>query len=203
MSFLAARPVVLASASAARAALLLQAGLDVMRDPANIDEAEVKASFRRERLGAAGCAGALAEAKASSVSSRHRGAVVIGADQLLVCGERWFDKPSSLAQAREQLLVLRGREHELVTAVCVLRDGAMAWHFVDRPRLVMRSFSDAFLEAYLAATGGDLLSSVGAYRLEGPGAQLFARIDGDYFSILGLPLLPLLDFLRAQDVLET
>jgi nucleoside triphosphate pyrophosphatase len=203
MSFLAARPVVLASASAARAALLLQAGLDVMRDPANIDEAEVKTSFRRERLGAAGCAEALAEAKATSVSSRHRGAVVIGADQLLVCGERWFDKPSSLAQAREQLLALRGREHELVTAVCVLRDGAMAWQFVDRPRLVMRSFSDAFLEAYLAATGGDLLSSVGAYRLEGPGAQLFARIDGDYFSILGLPLLPLLDFLRAQGVLET
>jgi septum formation protein len=203
MSFLAAGSVVLASASTARAALLAQAGLDVLQDPANIDETAVKTSFRREHLGASSCAEALAEAKAKSVSRRHHGAVVIGADQLLVSSERWFDKPSSHAEAREQLLALRGCEHELVTAVCVVRDGATLWYFVDRPRLVMRSFSDAFLEGYLAAAKSDLLSSVGAYRLEGPGAQLFARVDGDYFSILGLPLLPLLDFLRAQGVVET
>jgi septum formation protein len=203
MSFGATRSVVLASASAARAALLLQAGLDVIRDPADIDEAEVKASFRRERLGAARCAEALAEAKAKAVSRRHPGAVIIGADQLLVTGERWLDKPSSLGEAREQLLALRDREHELITAVCVVCDGRIMWRFIDRPRLVMRSFSDTFLEAYLAFAGRDVLSSVGAYRLEGPGAQLFARIDGDYFSVLGLPLLPLLNFLRSQDVLET
>jgi septum formation protein len=203
MSLLATRSVVLASASAARRALLTGAGLDVLRDPANIDEAAVKAAFRCERLGAANCAQALAEAKAKNVSPRHPGAVVIGADQLLVADECWFDKPSSLVEGRMQLLALRGREHELVTAACVVRDGAALWRFVDRPRLVMRSFSEAFLEAYLAAAGDDLLSSVGAYRLEGPGAQLFASIDGDYFSILGLPLLPLLDFLRAQGVLAT
>jgi septum formation protein len=203
MSLLATRPVVLASASAARRALLTGAGLDVLRDPANIDEAAVKAAFRRECLGATNCAQALAEAKAKNVSPRHPGAVVIGADQLLVADERWFDKPSSLVEGRMQLLALRGREHELVTAVCVVCDGAALWRFVDRPRLVMRSFSEAFLETYLAAAGDDLLSSVGAYRLEGPGAQLFASIDGDYFSILGLPLLPLLDFLRAQGVLAT
>jgi septum formation protein len=203
MSLLATRSVVLASASAARRALLTGAGLDVLRDPANIDEAVVKAAFRRERLGATNCAQALAEAKAKNVSPRHPGAVVIGADQLLVADERWFDKPSSLVEGRMQLLALRGREHALVTAACVVRDGAALWRFVDRPRLVMRSFSEAFLETYLAAAGDDLLSSVGAYRLEGPGAQLFASIDGDYFSILGLPLLPLLDFLRAQGVLAT
>jgi septum formation protein len=203
MSFGATRSVVLASASATRAGILQQAGLDVIADPADIDEAQAKAAFRRERLDAAGCAEALAEAKAKTVSCRHPSAIVIGADQLLVAGERWFDKPASLGEAREQLLALRGREHELVTAVCASRDGAMIWHFVDRSRLVMRSFTDAFLEAYLASVGRDVLSSVGAYRLEGPGAQLFARIDGDYFSILGLPLLPLLNFLRSHDVLET
>ena len=146
MSLLATRSVVLASASAARRALLTGAGLDVLRDPANIDEAAVKAAFRCERLGAANCAQALAEAKAKNVSPRHPGAVVIGADQLLVADERWFDKPSSLVEGRMQLLALRGREHELVTAACVVRDGAVLWRFVDRPRLVMRSFSEAFLE---------------------------------------------------------
>jgi septum formation protein len=203
MSLAAARSVVLASASTTRAALLGNAGIYVFQDPANVDETAVKTAFRREQRGAAGCAEALAEAKARSVAPRHEGALVIGADQLLVAGERWFDKPSSLAEARGQLQALRGREHELVTAVCVIRDGAMLWRFVDRPRLAMRSFSDAFLEDYLTAVGGDVLSSVGTYRLEGLGAQLFASVDGDYFSILGLPLLPLLDFLRAQRALET
>lgn len=200
MSALAAEPVVLASASTARAALLRQAGLDVLCDPAEIDEAEVKASFRRDGLDARSCVAALAEAKAARVSRRHAGAVVIGADQMLVCRDRWFDKPRSLAEARAHLLALRGETHELVTGVAVLRDGALLWQLVDRPRLAMRRFSAAFLDAYLAAAGEEALSAVGAYRLEGLGAQLFARIDGDYFSILGLPLLPLLDFLRGHGV---
>ncbi|MBX6370408.1 MAG: Maf family protein [Rhodospirillales bacterium] len=190
--------LVLASASPARASLLENAGFRVTRVPAAIDEAEVKAAFRREGADAAICAVALATAKAERVSRRHSGALVVGADQLLVCGDAWFDKPPDLDHARAQLRALRGRTHELVTAVVVFRDGHDLWHHVARPRLTMRSFSDTFLDEYLAAAGPDVLGSVGAYQLEKLGAHLFARVEGDYFSILGLPLLPLLDFLRAQ-----
>jgi septum formation protein len=195
-----AAPIMLASASAARATLLQAAGVRVRREPARIDEAELKATFRREGLDPAACATALAQAKATNVSRRHEGALVIGADQMLVCGERCFDKPSSSAEARSHLLALRGREHELVTAACVLANGAVLWQHVDRPRLAMRLFSDAFLDGYLKEAGDEVLGSVGAYRLEGLGAQLFVRVDGDFFSILGLPLLPLLDFLRSRGV---
>jgi septum formation protein len=198
----AAAPVVLASASATRAKVLEQAGIAVRREPAGIDEDEVKASFRAEGLDAACCATALAEAKAMRVSGRHAGALVIGADQMLVSGSRWFDKPRDLAEARAQLQALRGQRHELVTAAAVALNGAVIWQKVDRPALTMRSFSDEFLDAYLEAIGDDALSVVGAYRLEGLGIQLFERIDGDYFSILGLPLLPLLDFLRAHGVVQ-
>jgi septum formation protein len=191
-------PVVLASASAIRAELLIRAGLAVERDAAGIDEAEVKRSFRREGLSAARCAEALAIAKATRVGTRHPGALVIGADQLLDCGGTWFDKPRDLAEARAQLQALRGKSHELATAVVVGQNGAVLWQHVERPRLVMRDFSDQFLDEYLAALGDDLLTAVGAYQLEGRGVQLFARIEGDYFAILGLPLLPLLDFLRGH-----
>lgn len=202
MSTLAAAPVVLASASAVRATLLEQAGIPVRRDPAGIDEDEVKASFRGEGRDAGSCATALAEAKAARVSQRHSGAMVIGADQMLVLGPRWFDKPRDLAEARAQLQALRGQRHELVTAVAVALNGAVIWRRVNCPALTMRGFSDAFLDAYLAAIGDDALNVVGAYRLEGLGIQLFDRIDGDYFSILGLPLLPLLDFLRGHGVVQ-
>jgi septum formation protein len=190
--------LVLASASPARANLLENAGVKVTRVPAAIDEAEVKEAFRREGADAATCAVALATAKAERVSRRHRGAFVVGADQMLVCGDVWFDKPPDLDHARAQLIALRGRTHELVTAVVVFRDGADLWHHVARAHLTMRQFSDAFLDAYLAAAGESVLGSVGAYQLERLGAHLFTRIEGDYFTILGLPLLPLLDFLRAQ-----
>jgi septum formation protein len=192
------RRVVLASASAARATLLENAGFVVVREPAAIDESEAKAAFRAEGAEAASCAVALAAAKAARVSRRHPGELVVGADQILVCSGIWFDKPPDRDHARAQLVALRGRTHELVTAVCVFRDGADLWHHVERPRLAMRAFSDAFLDAYLAAGGDAVLGSVGAYQLEGLGAHLFARVEGDYFSILGLPLLPLLDFLRGQ-----
>lgn len=139
---------------------------------------------------------ALAEAKASTIAARHPGALVIGADQLLVCGEVWLDKPSDLATARRQLRELRGRQHELITAVVLWRDNAVLWRHVERPVLVMRDFSDTFLDAYLASAGAGALSAVGAYQLEAMGIQLFAQIEGDYFAILGLPLLPLLDCLR-------
>jgi len=200
MTTLCRGTVVLASASTARAALLEQAGLEVVREPAGVDEAAVKAPFRQEGFDAASCATALAEAKATRVSERHRDALVIGADQILVHDERWLDKPRDRTEARAQLADLRGSRHELVTGVVVAKNGATLWRHSDRAFLYMRAFSDEFLAAYLDTVGDAVLASVGAYQLEGVGAQLFARIEGDYFSILGLPLLPLLEFLREHGV---
>ena len=200
MTGLARRAVVLASASPARAKLLEAAGLEVVRDPAGIDEAAVKASFRKEGLDAASCATALAETKAVRVSARHGEALVIGADQILVHDERWLDKPRDVGEARAQLAALRGTRHELVTSVAVAQNGAAIWREVDRAFLYVRQFSDEFLSAYLAAGGDEVLASVGGYQLEGFGSQLFSRIEGDYFTILGLPLLPLLEFLRGHGV---
>jgi septum formation protein len=189
---------VLASSSRIRAALLTEAGVKLTRDPARIDETEIKAFNRRKGAEAGVCAMALAEAKALTVAARHPDALVIGADQLLNCGGTWLDKPRGRADAREQLVMLRGQSHELATAVCVARGANVIWHDLQRPRLVMRQFSDGFLDSYITALGRDDLAAVGAYRLEGPGIQLFERIEGDYFSILGLPLIPLLEFLRGQ-----
>ena len=200
MTVLSRRAVVLASASPARAKLLEGVGLEVVRDPAGIDEAAVKASFREEGLDAANCATALAEMKAVRVSARHGEALAIGADQILVHDERWLDKPRDVEEARAQLAALRGTRHELVTSVAVAQNGAAIWREVDRAFLYMRAFSDEFLAAYLAAGGDEVVASVGAYQLEGLGAQLFSRIEGDYFTILGLPLLPLLEFLRGHGV---
>ncbi|HUC64145.1 MAG TPA: Maf family protein [Stellaceae bacterium] len=197
MTGFSALPLVLASSSRTRARLLQEAGLAVTCDPAAIDEAAMKARCRAEGKDAAACAASLADAKAACVAERHEGVLVIGADQLLVSGEDWFDKPQDRVAARRQLLRLRGKPHELVTAIAVWRDNRPMWRHVERPRLLMRDFSDDFLDAYLAASGDGILASVGAYQLEHLGTQLFERIDGDYFSILGLPLLPLLGFLRA------
>jgi len=127
--------------------------------------------------------------------------VVIGADQILVCEDGWFDKPDSITAAREQLLRLRGRLHVLATAVVCQQGEQRVWHHVVRPRLTMRRFSDAFLDDYLAAQGEEVTSTVGAYRLEGLGIHLFERVEGEHSAILGLPLLPLLDFLRQHGVL--
>ncbi len=196
-------PLILASASTARRNLLLRAGVAVAIEPAHLDEAAIKASFRREGAPAADCAMALAEAKALAVARRYAGALVIGADQLLVCDGAWFDKPRDLAEAGAQLLALRGKTHELVTALAVVREDAVIWRAIERPRLTMRAFTPRFLDDYVAEVGDEVLGSVGAYQLEGRGAQLFARIEGDYFAILGLPLLPLLHFLRGQGVVAT
>lgn len=149
------------------------------------------------------CAGLLAEAKARAVAARHRGALVLGADQMLECGGAWFDKPANLEEARAQLEALNGTRHELVTAAAIVRDDAVLWRALERAHLTMRRFSDDFLDRYLAAMGRRVLATVGGYELEGLGAQLMARIEGDYFAILGLPLLPLLDFLRGAGALET
>lgn len=191
--------VVLASQSSTRAELLRAAGLQFEARPARIDEGAVKQAARAGSMPAEGAALLLAELKAARV--RAPDALVIGADQLLACEGRWFDKPRDLAEARQHLLMLRGREHTLVTAVVCLRGGASVWRHVALPRLRVRPFSDAFLDAYLAAEGGTVLASVGAYRLEGPGAQLFEAVEGEHAAVLGLPLLALLGFLRDHGVL--
>lgn len=182
--------------------MLRASGLEFAIEPAAIDEAAIKREYRATSRDAAGCAMALAEAKASTVAAQHAEALVIGADQMLVAGDEWFDKSADLAAAATQLRRLRGREHILVTAACVYRGKTRLWREIAVPQLTMRSFGEAFLAGYIAAEGDAVLGSVGAYRIEGRGAQLFARIEGDYFAILGLPLLPLLGFLRDRGVLE-
>jgi septum formation protein len=195
-------PLVLASASAARRAVLAAAGLRFTVEAAAVDEAAIKESARAEGLDAGEAATVLADAKARRVSRRAPpDALVIGADQILVCEGAWFDKPADRAAARAQLLALRGKAHVLETALVCWRGGERVWGHVEAPRLAMRAFSDAFLDAYLDQEGEAVLGSVGAYRLEGLGAHLFASVLGEHAAVLGLPLLPLLGFLRGHGVL--
>ena len=181
--------------------MLRAAGVTFEAIPAPVDEAAAKAAARADCASAGEAALLLAGLKAAAVARRQPAALVIGCDQILVCGGHWFDKPANLAAARIQLLALRGAEHVLETAIVCHRHGREIWRHLARPRLVMRDFSEAFLDAYLAAEGEAVLSSVGAYRLEGPGAMLFERVDGEHAAILGLPLLALLGFLRQHRVL--
>jgi len=199
----AAPRLVLASGSPTRRRLLAEAGLRFEVAPAAVDEAEVKQSLAAEGASAAQAAETLAELKALAVSRSRPGSLVIGADQLLDCEGRWFDKPADHAAAAAQLRFLSGRRHSLRTAVCLLRDGTRLWHHNASATLTLRPLSEDFLEAYLDAAGAEVLGSVGAYRLEGHGAQLFSRVEGDFFTVLGLPLLPLLEILRAQGVLRS
>ena len=192
--------VVLASASSSRAQILRGAGVQFDVDRAAVDEDAVKQSMRAEGADAEAVAVTLAELKAMRVSPRHANALVIGADQILDCNGTWFDKPANLDHARAHLKALAGRSHELITAACVAINGSIVWHHVDRARLTMRELSDRFVDVYLADCGDSVLGSVGAYRVEDKGIQLFSRIEGSHFTILGLPLIPLLDFLRAHQV---
>ena len=195
-------PLVLASASQARAALLRVAGAEFDVEPADIDETQLKQAYQAAGKPASECALALAREKASFVAARRPGSLVIGADQILVLGREWLDKPADLQAARTQLRALRGQTHRLATAVCVVAEERPIWHAVSEPELTMRRFGEAFLDAYVAAEGKSLLGSVGCYRLEASGIQLFSRIAGDYFAILGLPLLELLGFLRDYGILR-
>jgi septum formation protein len=193
------RPVprlILASASASRRALLAAAGLRFDVQPADIDEAAVKRVAR-----AADAALELATLKARRIAEREPDAVVIGADQILVQAGEWFDKPPSVAAAREQLCALRGRSHVLATAVVCQQGARWVWRHVAEPRLTMRGFSDDFLDDYLRAEGDDVTSTVGAYRLEGQGIHLIASVEGEHSAILGLPMLGLLAVLRDEMIL--
>jgi septum formation protein len=191
--------LILASGSAARRQMLEAAGLSFEVDAPRVDEEAAKASLRAGGLKPRDQADALAELKALSVS-RTRPDFVIGADQMLAVGGDVFDKPKDVDEARQHLTRLRGQTHELITAAVVAREGAIIWRHIDTPKLKMRAFSDAFLDDYMSRAGEHVLRSVGAYQLEGLGAQLFERVEGDYFSVLGLPLLPLLAFLREHGI---
>jgi len=195
--------LVLASASPARRALLSAAGLQFDAVAADVDEAAVKRAMQADGASADAAALALAAAKAQAVAlgGLPPGSVVIGADQILVCNGEWYDKPGDADAVMEHLLRLRGHAHTLVTAVSCWQDGALLWQEVSRPVLTMRAFSVAFLEAYLAMEAGACCGCVGGYRFEGVGKHLFDRVEGEEAAILGLPMLPLLGFLRHQGVI--
>ncbi len=196
-------PVILASASAVRARLLADAGVPHTVRPAAVDEAGIRESLRAEDADAAHAATALAELKARQVSQREPGALVIGADQILDCDGTWFEKPADREAAAATLRALRGRAHVLATGIAVAQGAAIVWRHTARATMTMRNFPDEFIDAYLDDIGDAATLSVGAYQLEGRGAQLFTRTDGDFFTILGLPLLPLLDFLRGHGVVPS
>lgn len=193
--------IILASASAARRALLAQAGIIAETNPTKLDEEALKTVFLQDdpAITPAGMATKLAAAKAVSVSNQRPDCLVIGGDQILALGLKRYDKPKSIDEARAHLRELRGKTHHLETAIACARNGEIIWATLTRPALQMREVSDAFIEDYLARQGKDVLQTVGGYKLEGEGIQLFSAIEGDYFSILGLPLLPLLEFLRSQN----
>jgi len=194
--------VILASASVARRRLLEAAGLIFETSPSKVDEEEVKAGLREEGADALDAAETLAELKALKVSRRQGAALVIGADQMLECGGVWFDKPGSAEAVAGHLDRLAGRRHRLATAVVVCRDGERIWHHRAEAWLTMRRLSPQFVADYVAAVGSEVAASVGAYQLEGRGAQLFTAVEGDHFVVQGLPLLPLLGFLRDRGVLQ-
>ena len=194
--------VILASGSAIRRQIMLNAGIkfDVIARP--IDEAFIKQSMLEVCAKPSDIAAALAEAKAMHVSREEPG-LVIGADQIMVMDDKLYDKPATMAEARERLMVMRGKVHYLIGAVVICRSRAPVWRHLAKTKLTMRDFSDEFLDEYLENEGEQILKSVGAYRFEGPGAQLFSSVEGDFFSILGLSLLPVLDYLRSQGVIAS
>ena len=190
--------LILASASTGRAAVLRGAGLHFRQQSAEIDERALEAEAALAgHVDAGQLALMLAAAKARNVSARQPEALVIGADQVMECGGRIYHKPASVEAARQQLIQLRSKTHSLNAGLCVAQGGAVLWQHLDRAHLTMRDFTDAFLDAYCRSESETLLRTVGVYRVEGAGIQLFSAIEGDHFTIMGLPLLPLLGYLRG------
>jgi septum formation protein len=196
--WLSPTPLVLASQSKVRRALIEAAGIPVEARPADLDERAIEQGVRG---GPADVALELARAKAATVAAMSGPGIVVGCDQTLALGKRRFSKPMDRDAARDQLMAMRGKPHELHSAVAVIRNGSVTFAQVTVARLTMREFSPAFLEAYLHEAGGNVTASVGAYQLERTGIHLFEKIEGDHFTILGLPLLPLLKHLRHEGVL--
>jgi septum formation protein len=197
--WLAGEPLVLASRSRIRQTLLAGAGIPVDVRPADLDERSIEAGAPSQAPGAT--AALLARAKASAVAKLNPGRLTLGADQTLALGAERFAKPADRAVARQQLQALSGRTHELHSAIAFVTDGTILFEHVGVAHLTMRALSDRFLDLYLDATGSAATTSVGAYQIEGLGIQLFERVDGDYFTVLGLPLMAALDFLRRRGCL--
>lgn len=199
-----AREIVLGSGSRARREMLAAAGVHFTVQAADVDEPAIRARMRKEDadVDPKKIAAVLAAAKAEDVSGKIAGSLIIGADQVLALGDELLSKAPSIDAAREALRKLRGRTHELHSAVAFAEDGKITWAHVATARLTMRDFSDAFLDDYLLRAGDQVRQSVGAYELEGLGVQLFDKIEGDYFTVLGLPLMPVLAELRERGIIE-
>ncbi|RWO83039.1 Maf-like protein [Mesorhizobium sp.] len=197
-----AEKIILASGSPFRKALLVNAGVAVEAVPAAVDERALEAPLQGSGISPEDVALVLAEAKAAEVSERKPGALVLGCDQTLSLGDEVFHKPADMEAARRHLLALSGRTHQLNSAVVLARDGAVLWRHVGVASLTMRKLDPAFIGRHLARVGAKALSSVGAYQIEGEGIQLFERVEGDYFTIVGLPLLPVLAKLREFGAID-
>lgn len=193
--------IVLASTSSSRRRVLTQCGIYYKTAKPDFEEGPVKQSMKQAGAGAGEVALALAEGKANSIAAILPGHFVIGADQMLECEGKWFDKPAGRAGARAHLESLRGKTHQLITAAVVAHEGKIVWRHTETARMTMRDFSDGFLDQYLEKAGEGVTRSVGAYELEGAGSLLFDKVEGDFFAILGLPLVPLLTGLRAAGAL--
>ena len=194
--------IILASGSPFRKAMLVNAGLDIEAVPADVDERALEAPLQDSGVSPEDVALVLAEAKATEVSERRPGALVLGCDQTLSLGDEVFHKPADMEGARRHLLALSGKTHQLNSAAVLARDGAVLWRHVGVASLTMRKLDPAFIGRHLARVGAKALASVGAYQIEGEGIQLFEKIEGDYFTIVGLPLLPVLKELRQLGAID-
>jgi len=201
MKFSVAAPVILASGSAVRGALLRQAGVAFIADPPDLDESIIKNAGLAAGDTVAAVAQNLAEAKAAAVVEKHPGGYVIAADQMLEFDGRWLDKPRTVAEAGARLREFSGKSHQLITAVVLRKDEQTLLNYTGYAKLSVRPLSDAFIAAYLEAMGDEVCRSVGGYQLEGLGSHLFDAVEGDFFTILGLPLLPLFTVFRQEGIL--